>query len=235
MPTMYILCLKYVCYFTGPTVTIPFESKWCIKSVEKDTYIKKKEKSPVVSTNDIGSDDDDVLGNDNLEKRRSKPNHPWLYIDEALLMHEQCIGEAIPNSLKQDVVAKRLTQIHYQRSLPDGDPNKKPDDFEFKIECTQHVFCTENLMSMPCYTFGERQVAGTKYENDHYIGKLIDAVDLDGRQRTSNEVLTKEWIARNTTQAIRELLHAKQNVFIWVPVGAPHLNSYPYIYDKKLP
>jgi hypothetical protein len=24
-------------------------------------------------------------------------------------------------------------------------------------------------------------------------------------------------------------------VFIWVPVGAPHPNSYPYIYDKKLP
>jgi hypothetical protein len=78
MPTMYILRLKYVCYFTGPTVTIPFESKWCIKSVEKDTYIKKKEKSPVVSTNDTGLDNDDVLGNDDLEKRRSKPNHPWL-------------------------------------------------------------------------------------------------------------------------------------------------------------
>jgi hypothetical protein len=24
-----------------------------------------------------------------LKKRRSKPYHPWLYIDEALLMHEQ--------------------------------------------------------------------------------------------------------------------------------------------------
>jgi hypothetical protein len=68
---------------------------------------------------------DNVLGNADLEKRRSKPNHPWLYIDEALLMHEQCVGEAIPNSLKQDLRAKRLTQIDSQRNLPDGDPNKK--------------------------------------------------------------------------------------------------------------
>jgi hypothetical protein len=84
-------------------------------------------------------------------------------------MHEQCVGEAIPNSLKQDVLAKRLMQINNQRNLPDGDPNKKPDDFEFKIESIPHVFCTENLMFMPCYTVGERQVAGIKYEKDHYI------------------------------------------------------------------
>jgi hypothetical protein len=88
---------------------------------------------------------------------------------------------------------------------------------------------------MPCYTLGEKQGAGIKYENDHYIGKLIEAVDLDGCQRTSNEVLTKDWIARNTTNAFRDLLHAKQNVFIWVPGGAPRPNSYPYIYHKKLP
>jgi hypothetical protein len=54
-----------------------------MKSVEKDTYIKKKETSLVVSTNDIDSDDDDVLGNDDLVKRRTKPQHPWLFIDEA--------------------------------------------------------------------------------------------------------------------------------------------------------
>jgi hypothetical protein len=80
---------------------------------------------------------------------------------------------------------------------------------------------------MPCYTLGERQVAGKKYENDHYIGKLFEAVDLDGRQMTSIEVLTRDWIARNTTKAFRELLHTKQNVFIWVPVGALHPDSYP--------
>jgi hypothetical protein len=66
-------------------------------------------------------------------------------------------------------------------------------------------------------------------------GKLIDAVDADGHQNTYTDVLSKEWIARNTTEAFRELLHAKQNVFIRVPVGTPHPNSYPYIYDKKLP
>jgi hypothetical protein len=43
MPTMYILRLKYVCYFTGSEATIPFEAKWCIKSVEKETYTKKIE------------------------------------------------------------------------------------------------------------------------------------------------------------------------------------------------
>jgi hypothetical protein len=94
-------------------------------------------------------------------------------------------------------------------SLPDGDPNKKPDDFQFKLESSQHVFRTENPMSMPCYTLGEKQIAGIKYEKNYYYGKLIDAVDRDGRQKTSNEVLTKEWIARNTTSAFQELLHAK--------------------------
>jgi len=170
-----------------------------------------------------------------MKKRRAKPHHPWLFIDEALLTHEQCVGEAIPNLLKQDVRVQRSTQIDNQRNLPHGDPNKKPDDFQFKLESSQHVFCTENPLSMPCYTLGERQVAAMKYENDNYIGKLIEAVDRDGRQRTINEVLTKDWIARNTTKEFRELLKAKQNVFIWVPVGAPRPNSYPYNYDKKLP
>jgi hypothetical protein len=129
----------------------------------------------------------------------------------------------------------RLNQIREQRDLPDGNPNKKPDTFEFKLESIQHVFRTENPLQMPCYTLGERQVAGIKYEKNYYYGKLIDAVDADGRQNTYTDVLSKEWIARNTTEAFRELLHAKQNVFIWVPVGAPRPNSYPYEYDKKLP
>jgi hypothetical protein len=81
---------------------------------------------------------------------------------------------------------------------------------------------------MPCYTLGERQVAGIKYENNYYYGKLIDAVDADGCQNTYTGVLSKEWIARNTTEAFCDLLHAKQNVFIWVSVGAPRPNSYPY-------
>jgi hypothetical protein len=78
---------------------------------------------------------------------------------------------------------------------------KKPANFQFKLGSSQHVFRTENPMSMPCYTLGERQVAGIKYENNHYISKLVEAVDRDGRQKTSNEVLTKDWIARNTTNA----------------------------------
>jgi hypothetical protein len=88
---------------------------------------------------------------------------------------------------------------------------------------------------MPCYTSGERQVAGIKYENGHYYGNLIESVDVNGRQKTNTEVLTKEWIARNTTKAFRELLHAKQNVFIWVPVGARRPDSYPYNYDEEVP
>jgi hypothetical protein len=35
MPTMYILCLKYVCIYTGPETTTPFKKQWRIKSVEK--------------------------------------------------------------------------------------------------------------------------------------------------------------------------------------------------------
>jgi hypothetical protein len=150
-------------------------------------------------------------------------------------MHPQCVGEAVPNRLMQEVEANHLIQIRDQQNLPDGNPNKKPDTFEFKLESTQHVFCTENPMLMACYTLGERQVAAIKYENDHYYGKLIKAVDDDGRQKTYTEVLTKDWIARNTTGAFREVLHAKQNVFIWVPVGAPRPDLNPYNYDKKLP
>jgi hypothetical protein len=85
-------------------------------------------------------------------------------------MHPQCVGEAVPNNLMQEVEANRLIQIRDQRNLPDGDPNKKPDTFEFKLESTQHVFRTENPMSMPCYTLGERQVAGIKYDNAIIMG-----------------------------------------------------------------
>jgi hypothetical protein len=232
MPTMYILRLNYVCMYTGPEATTPFKKQWRIKSVEKDTYINKKATSLVVSTNDIiGLDDEDIFGK---RKSHNKPYHPWLHIDEYLPMHPQCVGDAVPNRLMQEVDANHLIQIRDQRNLPDGDPNRKPDTLKFKLESTQHVFCTENPMSMPCYTLGERQVAGITYENDHYYGKLIKAADVDGRQKTYTEVLSKDWIARNTTEAFRELLHAKQNVFIWVPVGAPRPDSYPYNYDEEL-
>jgi hypothetical protein len=137
-----------------------------------------------------------------LAKAKAATNH-MLHIDEYLLMHPQCVGEAVTNRLMQEVEANCLIQICDQQNLPDGDPNKQPDTFEFKLESTQHVFRTENPMLMPCYTLGERQVAGIKYENDHYCGKLIEAVDVDGHQKTYTEVLTKDWIARNTTEAFR--------------------------------
>jgi hypothetical protein len=71
MPTMYILCLKYVCIYTGPETTTPFKKQWRFKSVEKDTNINKKATSPVVSTNDIiGSDYEDIFGK---SKSRNKP------------------------------------------------------------------------------------------------------------------------------------------------------------------
>jgi hypothetical protein len=68
----------------------------------------------------------------------------------------------------EEVKAMRLNQIRDQRDLPDGNPNKKPDTFKFKLESTQHVFRTENPLQMPCYTLGERQVAGIKYEKSYY-------------------------------------------------------------------
>jgi hypothetical protein len=103
------------------------------------------------------------------------------------------------------------------------------------VENTQHVFHTENPMSTPCFALGEKQVARIKYENGHCYGKLIEAVDIDGCQRTSIELLSKYWMKNNTDEPFRELLHAKQNVFIWVLVGAPYPDSYPHEYDKTLP
>jgi hypothetical protein len=71
MPTMYILCLKYVCIYTGPETTTPSKKQWRIKSVEKDAYIKKKPTSLAVSTNDIiGSNDEDIFG-----KSKAATNH----------------------------------------------------------------------------------------------------------------------------------------------------------------
>jgi hypothetical protein len=103
------------------------------------------------------------------------------------------------------------------------------------IQAKEQVQLSSKLrISMPCYTLGENQVAGIKYENGHNYGKLIYAVDSDGCQRTSIEFLSEEWISANTDEPFRELLHAKQNVFIWVPVGAPSPDSHPYYYDKKI-
>jgi hypothetical protein len=71
MLTMYILCLKYVCIYTGPETTTTFERQWRIKPVEKDTYINKIQASPVVST-------DDIIGSYNktfLAKPKTATNH----------------------------------------------------------------------------------------------------------------------------------------------------------------
>ena len=74
MPTMYILCLKYVCIYTGPVTTTPLQKQWRIKAVEKDTYLKKYQTSPVVVTDDInGSDDEDIVVK---IKSCRKPFHP---------------------------------------------------------------------------------------------------------------------------------------------------------------
>jgi hypothetical protein len=62
MPTMYILHLKYFCIYTGPVTTTPLQKQWRIKSVEKDTYVKKYPTFPVVVTDDInGLDDEDIF------------------------------------------------------------------------------------------------------------------------------------------------------------------------------
>jgi hypothetical protein len=186
MPTMYVLRLKYVCIYTGPVTTTPLQKQWRIKSVEKETYLKKYPTFPVVVTNDInGSDNEDIFVK---SKSRNKPFHTWLHIDEHLLMHPQCVGESIPQNLVEEVNAMRLNPIREQRDLPDGDPNKKADTFKFKLESTQHVFRTENPLQMPCYTLEERQVAGIKYAKNYYYGKLIDAVDADGCQNTYTDV-----------------------------------------------
>jgi hypothetical protein len=97
MPTMAILRVKQEGKYRGPETTTPFEANWHIKSVEKETYIKKRTVL-VDPTNEIGSDDQDILG-----KKHTKVGHPWLHIDEALLMYLQCMGEKIPNQLKQDI------------------------------------------------------------------------------------------------------------------------------------
>jgi hypothetical protein len=99
-----------------------------------------------------------------------------------------------------EVLDKRLTQIEVQRNLPDDDPDKTTAESVLTVESTSHVFRTENPMSMPCYTLGEKQVAEVKYENSHYYGKLIEAIDIDGWQRTTVELLRKDWMRNNTDE-----------------------------------
>jgi uncharacterized protein VirK/YbjX len=85
---------------------------------------------------------------------------------------------------------------------------------------------------MPSYSLGEKQVAGIKYGWGHYYGKVIQSVEKSGRQRTSVEVLSEEWIKKNTIESFRQLLRKKQNMFIWAPVGDARPDSYPYDYEK---
>jgi hypothetical protein len=42
MPTMYILRLKYVCYFTGPEATIPFEASGVLNQLKKIHISRRK-------------------------------------------------------------------------------------------------------------------------------------------------------------------------------------------------
>jgi hypothetical protein len=61
------------------STTTPLQKQWHIKSVEKETYLKKYPTFPVVVTDDInGSDDEDIVVK---SKSRNKPFHPWLHID----------------------------------------------------------------------------------------------------------------------------------------------------------
>jgi hypothetical protein len=86
---------------------------------------------------------------------------------------------------------------------------------------------------LPSCTLGEKQVAGIKFEWGHYYGKVINSVERSGRQRTSVELLTEEWIQKDTDESFRKILTKKLS--IWVPVGEARPDSYPYEYDKKLP
>jgi hypothetical protein len=64
---------------------------------------------------------------------------------------------------------------------------------------------------------------------------VIQSVEKSGRQRTTVEVLSEEWIKKNTIVSSCQLLRKKQNMFIWVPVGDARPDLYPYDYDKTLP
>jgi hypothetical protein len=141
MPTMYILRLKYVCIYTGPVTTTPLQKQWRINQLKKIHISRNIQHYRLLLLMILGSDDEDIVVK---SKSRNKPFHTWLHIDEHLLMHPQCVGEPIPNNLTQEVKVMRLNQICEQQDLRDGDPNKKPDTFEFKLESTQHGFLTEN-------------------------------------------------------------------------------------------
>jgi hypothetical protein len=62
MLTMAILRVKYICKYTGPETTDSFEAQMRIKSVEKDLYDQKRATVPVDHPNEIGLDDEYILG-----------------------------------------------------------------------------------------------------------------------------------------------------------------------------
>jgi hypothetical protein len=61
----------------------------------------------------------------------------------------------------------------------------------YTIETIQTIFHVEAEI-MPCYTLGERQVAGIKFEWGHYYEKVINSVEPSERQRNCVEILTQE-------------------------------------------
>jgi hypothetical protein len=71
---------------------------------------------------------------------------------------------------------------------------------EYKITTDPTIFRGE-AKNMPSYSLGEKQGAGIKFERGHYYGKVIQSVDKSGRQRTTVEVLSEEWLENNMIES----------------------------------
>jgi hypothetical protein len=92
-----------------------------------------------------------------------------------------------------------LLQIEAKRNKPASFINKNKV-LEFKIMTDPTIFRGESKI-MPSYSLGEKQAAGIKFEWGHYYGKVIQTVDKSGRQRTTVEVLSEEWIEKITIES----------------------------------
>ena len=77
-------------------------------------YINKREKLLATTMtnqcNRISDDDEDII-----DKRR-KNGHCWLFIDEALLIHDICGGEDVVSELREEAEMKRLIQIEAEKT-----------------------------------------------------------------------------------------------------------------------
>jgi hypothetical protein len=144
-----------ICYYKGLEETNAHKTELWIKSVERNTYIKQRAKPlPTNTTNQdkISSDDEDII-----DKRR-KNAHIWLFIDEALLVHDTCVGEDAVIDLKKEAAMKHFLQIEANRkktaSVFNKTKNKMP---EFTIMTDPTIICGEEKY-MPSYSLGEKQV-----------------------------------------------------------------------------